>query len=425
MPLQRWLTTTPGRLRTASIALVAGLVILAVVAVAATNARHRAAEDVAARTVPALVASEELYKSLADADATASRIFLLAGLEPPELRQRYHDQLHAAGRQLATVADAADISPAAQRAVQTITTQLPVYTELVGEARFNSRQGFPVGARYLHDASELMRVKILPAATEIYRDTSARLDDNYSSGTAPGEIVVVALAGLVLILVLAGVQVFVTRRTRRVFNVALVAATVLVVVVLIGTVAQFLTSQGALGAARDDGSDTVELVAAARILTLRAAADESFALIERGTGGAFYDDFDVVVPRVRGVLRTAARTGTAEARRGATDAATQFAAFVDAHHDVRDLDQGGQYFDAVKASTGSEGDAQAESQADRVGKLDTTYAQIVGDARSRLEAHASDARAGFGVLTFGIPLLLAGAIALVLVGLQRRIREYR
>src|SRR5262245_60559601 len=102
MPLQRWLTTTPGRLRAASVALVVGLVVLAVVAATAVGARHRATDDLSVQTVPALVAAEQLYGKLADADATASRTFLLAGLEPAELRQRYHRDLRAAGRHLAT-----------------------------------------------------------------------------------------------------------------------------------------------------------------------------------------------------------------------------------------------------------------------------------------------------------------------------------
>ena len=79
MPWRRWLTTTPGRLRSASTLLVIGLLVFAAVTTAATEARSRAAGTVATTSAPELVTAENLYGNLADADATASTIFLRAG----------------------------------------------------------------------------------------------------------------------------------------------------------------------------------------------------------------------------------------------------------------------------------------------------------------------------------------------------------
>ena len=174
------------------------------------------------------------------------------------------------------VADAAGTSPAARRAVRAITEQLPRYAELVGDARFNSRQGFPVGARYLHDAS--VRSCATTSSPRQRRSTSTpprRLDDNYESGTSSADVVLVVGAGVLLIALLVGVQVFVTRRTRRILNVALVTATVLVAVVLVAAVLQFTSSQNALVRAQQDGSDTVQLLSTARILTQRMSSDDS------------------------------------------------------------------------------------------------------------------------------------------------------
>jgi hypothetical protein len=423
MPVRRWLTTTPGRLRVASIALVAGLIVVAVVAVSATSARHDAAEAVGLQTVPALIEAQSLFASLADADATASVIYLKAGLESSELRARYKADLASAGKHLAAVARAADLSPDAQTAVRTITEQLPVYTELVGEARFNSRQGFPVGARYLHDASTLMRDEILPAATAIYADASRQLDDNFESGTSGAEVALVVLAAGALVVLLVGVQFFVGRRTRRIFNVALVGATLLVLVLLIGALAQYTSSRDALARAQQEGSDTVQLLAAARILTLRASADESFALIERGTGQAFLDDFDVVATRVAGeegnggLLARAKDGAVSDATDGIQAVQAGFTDFRATDARVRAADESGSYQDAVALSTGD--------QVTKVRNLDDAYRSEIGAARARLEQHATDARSGFDVLAIGIPLLLLAAAGLVLLGLERRIAEYR
>ena len=51
--------------------------------------------------------------------------------------------------------------------------------------------------------------------------------------------------------------------------------------------------------------------------------------------------------------------------------------------------------------------------------------QEIDRATATLEADADDARGGFGMLTLAIPLLFVLAGALVLLGLQRRISEYR
>ena len=378
LPFRRWTTTTPGRLGVASVVLVIGLIVVAAVGTLATASRNSAARAVGLETVPALVAAENLYGALADADATASTIYLDAGLEAPALRQRYLADLDEAGEHLAVVADAAGTSPAARRAVRAITEQLPRYAELVGDARFNSRQGFPVGARYLHDASVLMRDDILPAATTIYLDASRRLDDNYESGTSSADVVLVVGAGVLLIALLVGVQVFVTRRTRRILNVALVTATVLVAVVLVAAVLQFNSSQNALVRAQEDGSDTVQLLSTARILTQRMSSDDSLALIERGTGDVYLQDYDQLHDRVAGegngtgLLAAAIRSAADGTRDDVKALEQQFAAFHSLHQDVRTLDDNGEYQNAVDRST--------LEQANAVQALDRGYRAAIADA---------------------------------------------
>src|SRR6516165_1378564 len=72
MPWRSWLRTTPGRLRSASAILLVALILFAVVTTVATEVRSRAAASVQTQSAPELVATEALYGSLADADATAS-----------------------------------------------------------------------------------------------------------------------------------------------------------------------------------------------------------------------------------------------------------------------------------------------------------------------------------------------------------------
>src|SRR5262249_44908464 len=297
-------------LRSASALLVIGLLVFAAVTTAATEARSRAAADVATRSAPELVTAENLYGNLADADATASTIFLRARQEPRQLRQRYLADVAAAGRQLADFSRSAE-SPVARRAVRTISEQLPAYTGLVESARANNAQGFPVGAAYLRKASTTMRNEILPAATELYRDAARQLRDNYEAGTSTLTLVLVLVAGVGMLALLVVVQIFVRRRSNRILNVGLVAATVLVVGLLGWTLIRFAGAHDALNRAQERGSDSVEVLSSARILTLRAQNNENLALIERGTGDVYVTEFNRLMTSLGGKHGTTGLLGYA------------------------------------------------------------------------------------------------------------------
>ena len=79
IPVRRWVRTTPGRMRVLSIALVAIVLVVGVVAWTTAEARHSASREVGLDATPQLVASETLYGALADADASASTAYLQPG----------------------------------------------------------------------------------------------------------------------------------------------------------------------------------------------------------------------------------------------------------------------------------------------------------------------------------------------------------
>ncbi len=295
-----WSVTTPGLLVGASILLVLGTIAFGVVAVSAGASRHDAARGVATETEPLLVSATGIYGSLSDADATATTTFLTGGIESPQQHQAYVRDISSATTQLASLSTRVGSSAQAQEAVQTITQQLPVYTGLVDTARSNNRQDFPVGAAYLRDASSLMRNEILPAARQLYELEAARLDADYRSGTDAGALAAVVLSGLVLLVLLVITQVFVAHRSNRTFNVALVAATIVVVGALAWVVGGFVIEQRSLADARHDGSDTVQLLSSARINALRAQSDENLALIARGGDDTDLADFTTAMASVGG-----------------------------------------------------------------------------------------------------------------------------
>jgi hypothetical protein len=425
MSLRRWLATTPGRLRASSVLILIGLLLVGVVAATAASARGNAARAVGLEAAPELVAAEDLYGSLADADATASIIFLKAGRESTALRNRYERDLREAGNHLAALAQEVGSAPQEHTALATIANQLPIYSGLVDTARANGRLGFPVGEAYLKKASSLLRDEMLPAATTLYEHAATRLDDEYNSGTSTTEIVLVVVAGLAVLALLAGVQLFVTRRSNRILNVGLVGATVLVAIMLGWTLGRFVSAQNSLVDAQRKGSDAVQLLSAARILTLQAQADENTTLIERGGGDAFVRDFNRVMHRLGGADGRAGLLGEARAVAARTGSAARldpitadFVALREMHREIREIDD-------VQANYGAAVDKATGPEAALIRRLDNELSLQIGSAEQRLDDHATDARGGFDALTVAIPLLLVLAGVLALVGLQRRITEYR
>jgi hypothetical protein len=421
MAPRRWLRTTPGQLRAWSLAVLSGLIVVGIVVAAAAHARGDAARAAGSAGAPELVASEGLYGSLADADATASIIFLKAGREAPDLRQRYEADIQQAGQLLPVVAKDAGTSHGEQAAIATISGQLPAYAGYVEAARANGLLGYPVGAAYLRQASSLMRTGLLPAAITLDEQAAARLQGAYRSGTSTTELVLIGIAGLLVIGLLVGVQVFTARRSKRVFNPGLVSATIVVLILLGWTIARLGSAQSSLVDAQRKGSDAVQLLSATRILTLEAQSDDNTALIQRDGGQTYVSDFASVLERLRGKGMLLAEARTVAARTGSADRVDQISGGIDQlaalHTVVRRQDDGGNYNGAVATATGAE--------AQLITRVDGEIATEITDSQRLLDQRTRDARRGFGALTIAIPVLIVLAGLLAGAGFQRRIGDYR
>jgi hypothetical protein len=269
-----------------------GLVVLGLVAggagVLAVQNRANLVDRVTATSGPLAVAAQDLYRSLSDADATAASAFLGGGLEPAALRGRYQTDVASASAALATVAGGVTESTG-RAAIQGISAQLPVYTGLVETARTYNRQRLPLGAAYLREASGLMRNTLLPAAEKLFQSVTGRLVT--AADDAAGFPWIALPLGLLALAGLGYAQVRLKRRTNRVFNVGLVAATVAGLVSVLWLGVAWGAAAGHLDAARRDGTDSVNVLTRARIAALKARSDESLTLIARGSGKAFEDSW--------------------------------------------------------------------------------------------------------------------------------------
>ncbi|MGF7233393.1 MAG: hypothetical protein ACQSGP_00325 [Frankia sp.] len=409
-------TTTPGLLRKCSVGLAVAVAMLWGVSLATITARHDAIQGMRHDSGPSFVAAQRIHDALSEADATVAGAFLVGGVEPATLRAAYDRSIATATQQLVDL-DRTGV-PARLRGPLTILSgQIPVYTGLVERARANNRSGFVIGAAYLRKASGLMQNTILPAADQLAAFDADRIHAGYMSATRwyhPALVIVfggLALAGLV------AVQVLLSRRTHRILNVPLVAATVLVTVSSLLILTAFAAERATLRDGRDHGFVPMTVVAQARVLALRAWADQSLSLIARGDGAVFDTDADATAARLNQVLAAGSALGGPDAstRAGLTASWRDYEST--SGRVRRSASDVGGFQDAVALALGD--------GTPRFHRFDQQADTAVTASQRRFSARLSSADSVLGSLAVGTAVALALAALLVLAGLQLRINEYR
>lgn len=414
--------TTLNLLVLAAVVLTSSLIVLTLVAGGVVTKHRRVADAIVDQSTPLVLGAQDLYISLAAADAMASTAFLQAGRESPELRQQYRQHLAEAGLSLALIAGELDPPPSVQPAIETIARELPRYAGLVETARTNSRLQFPVGAAYLRDASDLMRVTLLPAATSAYEEAARDLDDEYRSGASRTPLVVLLATAVGVIAVLIATQLLVTQRTRRLLNPGLIGATALVVVVAVTSLVLLASQHDSLANSRTKGADPLLVTSTSRILVLRSLSDENLDLIERGTEPLHMDDFAAIVDSLGGSAGDSGLIAdVVESDKPAigTNQAIElaYADYLAIHDDVRELSDAGSFDEAI--------DVAVSGQAAAAARLDAALDDNVTAARIHLDREAEVARSTLERLLPVVLVLPGLAAVFAIAGIRRRIREYR
>jgi hypothetical protein len=412
--------TSPGRLTVIGTGLVVLALVTGLIGTLAVQGKTNTLNDLTAHREPLTAASQEVYRSLSDADATSANAFLVVGSEPPELRSRYGLDIARAGAALAKAAsDSQGVAEAASQ-VDIISRNLPVYTGIIETARANNRLGFPVGASYLREASYLMRSTILKAAADLYRIDTARLvaeQDDASGFPWYSTILLVAL--LVALIV---TQVYLTRRTNRVLNIGLVVATSAMVLTLLWGTGALIVQSVLIGSGQQDGSHPVDVLVQARSGAVQARADELMTLVARGDGATYEQDFHHLSPVVTTLLHQAQGLMTGQAAAQIDIAFASANDWLTAHKDVRAKDDGGDYPDAVKeAVDGSVPGGPAASFA----KLDNALVTAINIGRQNFLDQTQGADAALTFLAPGVAVLSLVAAGGVTMGIRDRLREYQ
>lgn len=415
-------TTTPGRLRVESVAIIVLAVLAGLVTALVTTSRLADTHRITNEAVPVVVHARQVQTSLAEANAAAATAFLAGGVEDPGQRAIYEQSLATAATELEAATQLAGDDTPTRDALVTLTGALPRYAGLIETARANNRQGFPVSAAYLNDASRLLQTEAYPATDTVANQAAQRYRDAYDSqrGLSLALGAVAIALDLALVAALGYLMAQLNRRFRRTLNPP-IAVGLALAVILTGWLAYGLVNQTShLQTARTDSYAGTRLYLDARGIAFGAKADEARFLIARGAGQSFETSFQARKTQFDQLAPALSDHGVASARSAARlDSETtlaQWAAYLAIHAQLVQAD----------ATDRTQSVALAQNQATAAfNQLDQTTGAALSAEQAQFRAEMDRAGNALRGIRYGALLLVLAIAAAAAYGLQLRINEYR
>lgn len=422
-------TTEPGRLQI--IGAVLALLVLAFGAVTAFEISGRAAsaDDVVERSQPLSADAAGIYRSLADADAAAASGFLAGPQEPRAVHEQYVKDIEEASRLLVKAAANTDAGTTSGREITTLNEGLPRYAGLIERARAANRQGLPLGGAYLRYANQQMSGELLPAAERLYKAETGRLDGDHRAARALPWFSLAA--GVLALAVLVWAQRRNYRRTNRVFNHGLVAATAAATVLLLWLAVGHTVARSDLAEADSHGQRSMDVLNRARIDSLKARADENLTVVARGAvltadgkNDKYETDYTAGMKALGEELAAAAKladdTGDTTGGKPVAAASKAVTEWQERHRTARKTDDAGDYESALEQIIGQE-----NSTGESFKKVDDALRDALAHEQDDFTRAARDGRGALGGLPVGAAVLaVLGAVAAI-VGINRRLSEFR
>jgi hypothetical protein len=397
---------TPQRLRLLSLGVVVAGVVVALLGALTLSylafSLSRAQADTAQ-----LIRVQKIQSNLLSADATATNAFLVGGLAPPAQSAMYDQALSSTS---SLIVDASQAQPADAAALSALNQHVVSYAATIEQARANNRQGLPVGAQYLRNASADLRSSALPILDNLVSANAARAADQLDAPT--GYIYIFPVISLLALIGVIVGQVWLARRFRRTINVGMLASAVVLLVVTVGGLVVVQQLRAALSSISEGSFAAVNTAADARIDANNAKSNESLTLIARGSGQAFEAAWKSSADAVAGNLQRLT---------GRPELMSQWQAYSDVHGEIRALDDGGQWERAVSLATGS----GRKSSNTAFGSFDGNLGSYLDEVSQDTSSSLADEQP---LMVVGAILTLLGGLAAALLGrwgIGARLKEYR
>jgi hypothetical protein len=387
-----------------------------------------AAGIVVSSSEPLSLDAQRMYQSLSDADITVTTAFLAGPVEPFRARQRYAADIRRAATELAAVKSTAGAGASQQvrASIAAVLSGLPLYTADVEQAQTYYSLGFQLtGGSFLQVASEEMHVRLLPAAASIYRQENAALEAASGRATGVRWVVAAIVLAVVVGVALCRAQWWLWRRTHRVVNYGLLAASAALAVSGLWLITAFAVSRADLQRGVGHGSAPAEALAQAGIAVQQARGDELLNLISHNGDTSFQQNFGAlraeIGPGPGSLMTDAAASGGGPAAQHLADAARAARAWYAASEQIFRFDAASRYAAETQLVIGT----WPTSSTVAFARVEAGLNSAIADDQLTFRSSATAGTEAFGGLEAGIIVAALVMSAGCAWGISRRLAEYR
>ncbi|MDO4915321.1 hypothetical protein [Corynebacterium sp.] len=436
VPGRMWayLRTSPGRLMAMTTILVIAIVAAGGALTYASSTRQDQLNNLVKNTEPLSNAAQRLYGSLSVADSTATIGFLEGGVGSQSEDERYTTAIQTASTALVEAGAGANSDDhEVLQLLAVVNQRLPIYTGLIAQARTNNREGNPIGASYLTEASAIMQNSIIPAASRLYTITSDRVRHQARSLTRPMWFPASGLLAAIILLVIA--QLWLAALTNRRLNGGLLFATVAMTIALFWLAISSIVIVAVGNADFNRASDPLHELTASRISAQKARTDEALMLVRRSADQSSAD-FSTTVSDVQKTLTQLKDDGTlddADDQNTDTSSDTKPSDALDdaivaanswkvSHQELANRIGRGDYTGAVNIAVGRD-ESTLNSERQFI-QLDQSLRTLIQDTRSNLRTYLENSQDTSQNITRAVLILSVLSVVGVLIGVRPRMQEY-
>ncbi|MEH1938802.1 MAG: hypothetical protein V7L01_01105 [Nostoc sp.] len=275
--------TTPERLKIGLYLTGATSLLLLIAIISAVQGQRHAIATVGENSTPSIVTAQRLKDAFTGMDANVADELLVPPGQNQDAVKGYEERYQRAAERLVTAAENISYADKERKPIQTMQLGLGNYIAQIQQARdFHARGDTNAMLVAYRASAELMDKTLLPAADELDKVNIQILEETYTKqkAVANNSSILIFVAGAALLIVLIGIQIFLSQKMRRTLNPMLLAATAIALALLTHTTGTLQTAAENLRTAKEDAFNSMHILRQARAAAYIANTAESRYLLD-------------------------------------------------------------------------------------------------------------------------------------------------
>lgn len=431
------LRNAPLRMRALLLLCVAGTIVSTGITFLIYKFSRDTAQSVGIDTVPSIIAAQNIKATLANANSNAMNAMVTNEKQGGRFWDLYRKDLNSLHSQLVDASESIAYGDEERIPITAISSNISQYEYTVGGA---VADGAKISVDQFMEANRLMQQKILPASTALNKVNLSQLERKYSSYEKNINILIAVMiaAGILFLIFLIFTQIYLFKRTHRIFNGGLLLAAVLFLASLIYSTSAMISVKADMDAAKNDAFTSINALWNAKAVAYNAKSIESLYLLHEGTGIVQTADtinFNFSAERICSDTKAAAsgsafngylkdtlkRTNSLQENGSANTALQQWIEYVEIDKKVHSLEYDSKHEDAVALSVGNNaGQANYEFE-----KFDEALERTIKIKQGRFDSSIESAFKTLNIFPYVLLGFLLSIIAACILGMKARMDEYK